>query len=97
MHGKLLFALVIRHQGESQDTCDLVEGLLHDWTPASAVGSFGKDDPIAQALQFCILRDEDGLKRVDPPASKPSSPIIWILVSDSSCALITGKSRTLKK
>ena len=71
-----------------KDTCgfvDFVEGLLNDWTPASAVRFFGEDDPIVQALQFCILPDEDGLKRVAPPASKPSSPLVWILVSDSSC------------
>ena len=97
MHGKLLFALVTRHQGESQDTCDFVEGLLNDWTPASAVRFFGNDDPIAHAPQFCILPDEDGLKPVAPQVSKLSSPIVWILVSDSSLALITGKGRALQK
>ena len=40
---------------EGQDTCDFVEGLLNDWIPASAVRSFGNDDPIARALQFCVF------------------------------------------
>ena len=97
IHSKLLFAMVIRHQGEGQNTCDFVEGLLNKWTPASAIRFFCKDDPLAEALKFCILPEEAALEDVNPPAATPCPAIIWILVSGSCCALITGRRNTLRK
>ena len=95
-HGKLLFALVIRCQGESAESKDFVEGLLNEWTPLSALRFFGKDDPLAEALKFCITPNEAALENADPRVATPS-PVIWILFSDRSCALITGRRHTLRK
>ena len=95
-HEKLLFALVIRCQGESAESKDFVEGLLNEWTPLSALRFFGKDDPLAEALKFCITPNEAALENADPRVATPS-PVIWILFSDSSCALITGRRHTLRK
>ena len=51
---------------------------------------------MVDVLKFCILPEEPELERVSPPEATPGY-VIWILVSDSSCALITGRRHTLRK
>ena len=67
-----------------------------DCLPTSALRFYGKNDPLAEYLSFCFLPKESQLERVMLQGVTPS-PVIWILVSDSSCALITGRRHTLKK
>ena len=47
-------------------------------------------------LKFCLLPKEPELERANPPEATLSH-VIWILVSDSCCALITGRRHTLRK
>jgi hypothetical protein len=75
---------------------DFAEGLMGEWSPASAVRFYGKGDPLAEYLDFCFLPNENALEKVSLPAMSPS-PVIWILVSDSSCALITGPSKCFEE
>jgi hypothetical protein len=96
IHHRILLALAMRNQGEGQIVNDFTEGLMGEWTPASAIRFYGKNDPLAEYLDFCFLPKESELERVTLPGVSPS-PVIWILVSDSSCALITGRRHTLKK
>ena len=96
IHNRILYALVVRNQGEGTLGSDFVEGLMNEWSPASAVRFYGKDDPLVDVLKFCILPKEPELERVSPPEATPGY-VIWILVSDSSCALITGRRHTLRK
>jgi hypothetical protein len=96
IHNRILFALVVRNQGENTIASDFTEGLMGEWTPASAVCFYGKGDPLAEHLDFCFLPKESELEKVSLPGVSPS-PVIWILVSDSSCALITGRRHTLRK
>ena len=96
IHNRILFALVMRNQGENTIASDFTEGLMGEWTPASAVRFYGKGDPLAEYLDFCFLPKESELEKVSLPGVSPS-PVIWILVSDSSCALITGRRHTLRK
>ena len=79
---------------------------IRGWTPASAIRFFANKDPVAQHLSFAVTVHEDRLVSINPPAAKPcfgpeypdsGTPVVWILVSDASLALITGKRRTLKK
>lgn len=51
----MLFAMVIRNQGESTLTTDFVTGLLNEWTAASALRFYGKDDAMMPLLDFCVL------------------------------------------
>ena len=94
--GKILYSIVLRNRGDGQDTRDLVTGLLNEWTACSALRFYGKGDPLAEALQLFFMIEEDNLKFISPPLATVS-PVVWILVSDSSLALITGRGRTLKK
>ena len=96
IHNRIVMALAMRNNSEGQDTEDLVEGLMCEWTPCSALRFYGMNDPLAEYLSFCFLPTESQLAKVILPAVTPS-PVIWILVSDSSCALITGRRKTLKK
>ena len=86
----------MRNVGEGQMAEDLVTGLMAEWTPTSALRFYGKDDPLAEYLSFCFLQVPSQIERVMLPGATPS-PVVWILVSDSSCALITGRRHTLKK
>ena len=96
VHNRILVALAMRNEGEGQVAEDLAEGLMSEWTPASALRFYGKNDPLAEYLSFCFLPKESQLEKVVLQGVTPS-PVIWILVSDSSCALITGRRHTLKK
>ena len=96
LHNRILFALAMRNEGESQVSQDLVEGLLNEWTPASALRFYGREDPLAEYLSFCFMPKESQLEKIMLP-EMPVNQVIWILVSDSSCALITGRRKTLKK
>ena len=69
---------------------------MGEWTPASALRFYGKNDPLAEYLSLCFLPKESQLEKVMLPGVIPS-PVIWILVSDSSCALITGRRHALKR
>ena len=71
MHGKMLYALVIRHQGHGQDTDEFVAGLQNDWTPASAIRFFANKDRVAQHLSFAVTPHEDRLVSINLPAAKP--------------------------
>ena len=106
IHGKMLYALVIRHQGHTTDADEFVAGLQNDWTPASAIRFFANNDPVAKSMSFAVVPQEDRLKGINPPAAKPcfgpdypdeATPVVWILVTDSSLALITGRRKTLRK
>ena len=97
LFGKILTALVMKRQGESADSEELATGLLSEWTPLSAVRFYGKGDPIAEAYEFALLAEELGIERLEPPKAISSSGTVWILVSDSSTALITGRGKSLKK
>ena len=108
MHGKMLYALVIRHQGHTTDADEFVAGLQNDWAPVSAVRFFANNDPVAKHMSFAVVPQEDRLKGINPPAAKPcfgpnypdeATPVVWILVTvtDSSLALITGRRKTLRK
>ena len=97
LHQRILFALAMRNVGEGQMAEDLVSGLMTEWTPASALRFYGKNDPLAEYLSFCFLPYESHIEKVMLPGVTPSRPAVWILVSDSSCALITGRRHTLKK
>ena len=58
---------------------------------------YGDKDPLVNdVLKFCILPKESELEKVSPP-EVTLSPVVWILVSDSCCALITGRRHTLRK
>jgi hypothetical protein len=46
IHNRILYALVVRNQGEGTLGSDFVEGLMNEWSPASAVRFYGKDDPL---------------------------------------------------
>ena len=96
LHNRILFALAMRNEGESQTSQDLVEGLLNEWTPASALRFYGREDPLAEYLSFCFMPKESLLDKIMLP-EMPVNQVIWISVSDSSCALITGRRKTLKK
>jgi len=96
IHNRILLALTMRNQGEGQVGEDLAEGLMGEWTPASALRFYGNGDPLAEYLSFCFLPKESELEKVMLPGVIPCA-VIWILVSDSSCALITGRRHTLKK
>ena len=88
---------MVRSQGEGTLASDLVEGLMNEWTPASAVRFYGDKDPLVNdVLKFCILPKESELEKVSPP-EVTLSPVVWILVSDSCCALITSRRHTLRK
>ena len=94
MHGKMLFALIIRHQGESQDTNDFVVGLQNDWTPASAIRFFANNDPIARHLRFSILPEEDLLNWL----ARVGSHLLTNLLKSCTASLTTPKrSSTLYK
>ena len=96
LHQRILFALAMRNIGEGQMAEDFVTGLMAEWTPTSALRFYGKNDPLAEYLSFCFLPVASQIDRVMLPGATPS-PVVWILVSDSSCALITGRRHTLKK
>ena len=96
IHSRILVALAMRNEGEGQVAEDLAEGLISEWTPTSALRFYSKNDPLAEYLSFCFLPKESQLEKVMLQGVIPS-PVIWILVSDSSCALITGRRHTLKK
>lgn len=88
---------MVRNQGEGTLASDFVEGLMNEWTPLSAVRFYGNREPLANdVLKFCLLPSEPELERVNPPEATLSH-VIWILVSDSCCALITGRWHTLRK
>ena len=97
-HGKLLYALVVRNQGEGTLSKDFVEGLMNEWSPVSAIRFFGNNrDPLAtDVLKFGVLPQESALEKVNPQEATLSH-VTWILVSDSCCALITGRRHTLRK
>ena len=46
IHNRILYALVVRNQGEGTLGSDFVEGLMNEWSPASAVRFCGKDVPL---------------------------------------------------
>ena len=96
LHNRILFALAMRNEGETQASQDLVDGLMNEWTPASALRFYGREDPLAEYLSFCFMPKESQLEKIMLP-EMPINQVIWILVSDSSCALITGRRKTLKK
>ena len=96
LHNRILYALAMRNEGEGQISQDLVEGLMNEWSPASALRFYGREDPLAEYLSFCFLPKESQLEKIMLP-EMPVNQVIWILVSDSSCALITGCRKTLKK
>ena len=96
LHQRILFSLAMRNIGEGVMAYDVVTGLMAEWTPTSALRFYGKGDPLAEYLSFCFLPVPSQIERVMLPGTPPS-PVVWILVSDSSCALITGRRHTLKK
>ena len=96
LHNRILFALAMRNEGESQASQDLVDGLMTEWTPVSALRFYGREDPLAEYLSFCFMPKESQIEKIMLP-EMPINQVIWILVSDSSCALITGRRKTLKK
>ena len=96
LHNRILYALAMRNEGEGQASQDLVDGLMTEWTPASALRFYGREDPLAEYLSFCFMPKESHLEKIMLP-EMPINQVIWILVSDSSCALITGRRKTLKK
>ena len=96
LHQRILFSLAMRNIGEGVMAYDVVTGLMAEWTPTSALRFYGKGDPLAEYLSFCFLPVPSQIERVMLPGAPPS-PVVWILVSDSSCALITGRRHTLKK
>ena len=96
LHQRILFSLAMRNIGEGVMAYDVVTGLMAEWTPTSALRFYGKGDPLAEYLSFCVLPVPSQIERVMLPGTPPS-PVVWILVSDSSCALITGRRHTLKK
>ena len=96
LHNRILYALAMRNEGENQAAQDLVDGLMTEWTPASALRFYGREDPLAEYLSFCFLPKESHIEKIMLP-EMPVNDVIWILVSDSSCALITGRRKTLKK
>ena len=90
IHNRILYAMVMRNQGEGTTANDFAEGLMGEWSPASAVRFYGKGDPLAEYLEFCFLPKESEREKVMLPGVIPG-PVIWILVSNSSTALITGR------
>ena len=92
LHNRILFALAMRNEGENQAAQDLVDGLMTEWTPASALRFYGREDPLAEYLSFCFLPKESHIEKIMLP-EMPVNDVIWILVSDSSCALITGRRK----
>ena len=90
----------IRKGMPSPSLCPVLHDLAEWAAGPGSVGAFGRVCGGAAARgsgrdrgAFFPMRRTNGYEWDKPP----SRPVIWILVSDSSCALITGRRQTLKK
>ena len=87
----------MKRHGECADSTELATGLLAEWTPLSAIRFYGKDDPICKVYEFALLTEELGMEQIAPPKATSNAGTVWIMVSDSCTALITGRGKSLKK
>ena len=87
----------MKRQGEGADSEELATGLLSEWTSLSEIRFCGQGEPIAEAYEFAVFAEELGIERIDPPKATSSSGTVWILVSDSSTALITGRGNVAQE